>query len=451
MNVRDKLNLEKLAKSEAINMDPLWLPFTPNRQFKASPRLIKSAEDMYYKTSNGKSILDGIAGLWCVNAGHCRKPIVKAIQSQVEKLDYATAFNMSHEGAFRAAESIANIAPPRLNHVFFSSSGSEAVDSALKIALGYHRAKNDGQRHRFIGRQKGYHGVGFGGISVGGIVPNRKMFSSSLIPGVDHLPHTLNIEKNAFSRGEPNSGVELADELENIILLHDPSNIAGVIVEPISGSAGVLVPPRGYLKRLREICDKYKILLIFDEVITGFGRTGDAFAAQKFQVTPDMIVFAKGVTNGTVPMGGVIVNSDIYNAFMHGPNWAIEFYHGYTYSGHPLATAAANATLKIYHDENLFERSNELSSYFEDAVHSLKGLRNVIDIRNYGLMCGIQFLPIAEKPSQRAYDIFEKCFEKNVLVRPAGENIALTPPLIAEKKHIDIIIDTLKWAIKSSI
>ncbi len=450
MKIREDFQTDPASSNHPINLDPLWLPFTPNRQFKASPKLIKSAEKMHYRTNTGESVLDGIAGLWCVNAGHCRQQIVAAIQSQAQELDYSTTFNLGHEGAFTAAEGIANMAPSGLNHVFFTNSGSEGVDSALKIALGYHRTKGDGQRHRFIGREKGYHGVGFGGISVGGILPNRKMFSSSLLPGVDHLPHTHNLEKSAFSKGEPLEGVELADELEKIILLHDPLNISAVIIEPISGSAGVLVPPRGYLKRIREICDKYQILLIFDEVITGFGRTGHAFASQTFDVIPDMIVFAKGVTNGAVPMGGVIVKSEIYNAFMSGPDWAIEFYHGYTYSGHPLATAAANATLKLYKDEGLFERSYSLSSYFEEAVHSLKGLPYVVDIRNYGLMGGIQLLPINDKPGQRAYNIFEKCFEKGVLVRPAGDNIALTPPLIAEKTHIDIIVDTLRSVLSKS-
>ena len=447
MYKRESLEITPDRHKQTVNLDPLWLPFTPNRQFKSTPRLIAGAKDMHYFTDNGQSILDGISGLWCVNAGHCRDRIVEAIQSQAKKLDYSTAFNVSHEGAFKAAETIANIAPDGLDHVFFTNSGSEGVDSALKIAIGYHRIKGSGHRHRLIGREKSYHGVGFGGMSVGGIVPNRKMFSMSLLPGVDHLSHTLDIEKNAFTHGQPQNGLELANELEEIVRLHDATNIAAVIVEPIAGSAGVLVPPVGYLKRLREICDKHGILLIFDEVITGFGRTGNAFASQTFDVTPDMIVFAKGVTNGTVPMGGVIVKSEIYDAFMTGPEWAIEFYHGYTYSGHPLASAAANATLQTYELEGLFERSKVLSPYFEEAVHSLKGLPNVIDIRNYGLMCGIQLLPVENKPLQRTHDIFEKCFEKNVLVRAAGENIALTPPLIATEEDIDLIVDTLRNAI----
>ena len=447
MNSRDDLAISEVNQS--INMRPLWLPFTPNRQFKAAPRLIHKAQGMFYETTEGKQILDGISGLWCVNAGHARDPIVKAIQRQAKELDYITAFNMAHPMQFQAAELIANLAPEGLDTVFFTNSGSEAIDTALKIALGYHRAKGE-HRHRLVGRERGYHGVGFGGISVGGMTANRKVFSSALLPGVDHLPHTHNLEENAFSKGQPTWGAHLADDLERIVALHDQSNIAAVIVEPVAGSTGVLVPPVGYLQRLREICDKYGILLIFDEVITGFGRTGKAFAADTFGVTPDMITFAKGVTNGAVPMGGVIVSEKIYHAFLNGPEEQIEFFHGYTYSGHPLASAAAVATLDIYKEEELFERSKELAPYFEEALHSRKGLPNVIDIRNLGLMGGIELDPIPGSPGKRGNDTFVTCYQNGVLVRAAGDTIALTPSFIASKHHIDKIIETIKSAIKSN-
>ena len=447
MNSRDDLAISEVNQS--INMRPLWSPFTPNRQFKAAPRLIHKAQGMFYETTEGKQILDGISGLWCVNAGHARDPIVKAIQRQAKELDYITAFNMAHPMQFQAAELIANLAPEGLDTVFFTNSGSEAIDTALKIALGYHRAKGE-HRHRLVGRERGYHGVGFGGISVGGMTANRKVFSSALLPGVDHLPHTHNLEENAFSKGQPTWGAHLADDLERIVALHDQSNIAAVIVEPVAGSTGVLVPPVGYLQRLREICDKYGILLIFDEVITGFGRTGKAFAADTFGVTPDMITFAKGVTNGAVPMGGVIVSEKIYHAFLNGPEEQIEFFHGYTYSGHPLASAAAVATLDIYKEEELFERSKELAPYFEEALHSLKGLPNVIDIRNLGLMGGIELDPIPGSPGKRGNDTFVTCYQNGVLVRAAGDTIALTPSFIASKHHIDKIIETIKSAIKSN-
>jgi beta-alanine--pyruvate transaminase len=448
MNTRDDRAMHDLHQS--LNLEPLWLPFTPNRQFKAAPRLLTGAKDMHYTTSDGRRVLDGIAGLWCVNAGHCREPIVAAIQKQAATLDYATAFNMSHAGAFQAADSLVRIAPKGLDHVFFANSGSEGVDSALKIALAYHRARGEGQRHRLIGRERGYHGVGFGGISVGGIVPNRKVFSGALLPGVDHLPHTHDLQKNAFSRGQPAHGAHLADDLERIVALHDASNIAAVIVEPVAGSTGVLVPPKGYLERLRELCDKHGLLLIFDEVITGFGRTGSAFAAETFGVTPDMIVFAKGISNGAVPLGGVLVKKEIYEALMTGPEWAVEFYHGYTYSGHPLATAAAIATLDVYEQEGLFDRARELAPYFEQAVHSLKGLPHVVDVRNIGLMCGVELAPVTGKPGARAYERFLGCYEKNVMVRAAGDVIALTPPLIAEKKHIDELVGTLADVLKAT-
>ena len=448
MNTRDDRAMSELHQS--LNLEPLWLPFTPNRQFKAAPRLLTGAKDMHYVTSDGRQVLDAIAGLWCVNAGHCRDPIVNAIQKQAATLDYATAFNMAHPAAFQAADSLVRIAPKGLDHVFFTNSGSEGVDSALKIALAYHRVRGEGQRHRFIGRERGYHGVGFGGISVGGMTPNRKAFSGALLPGVDHLPHTHIPQQNAFSRGQPKHGAHLADDLDRIVALHDASNIAAVIVEPVAGSTGVLVPPQGYLQRLRELCDKHGLLLIFDEVITGFGRTGSAFASQTFGVTPDMIVFAKGISNGAVPLGGVLVKKEIYDAFMTGPESSVEFFHGYTYSGHPLATAAAIATMDVYEQEGLFERAKELAPYYEQAVHSLKGLPHVIDVRNIGMMCGVELEPIPGKPGLRAYERFLKCYEKNVMVRSAGEVIALTPPLIAEKKHIDEIVGTLTDVLKAA-
>jgi beta-alanine--pyruvate transaminase len=445
MNSRDDLAVNEINQS--INMRPLWLPFTPNRQFKASPRLIHKAQGMFYETMEGKEILDGISGLWCVNAGHAREPIIKAIQKQARDLDYITAFNMAHPLQFQAAEMIANLAPEGLDTVFFTNSGSEAIDTALKMALGYHRAKGE-HRHRLVGRERGYHGVGFGGISVGGMTPNRKVFSPALIPGVDHISHTHNPEKNAYSKGQPHWGAHLAEDLERIVMLHDQSNIAAVIVEPVAGSTGVLVPPIGYLQKLREICDKYGILLIFDEVITGFGRTGNPFAADTFGVTPDMITFAKGVTNGAVPMGGVIVSEKIYEAFQQGPEEQIEFFHGYTYSGHPLASAAAIATLDVYKEEDLFERAKDLAPYFEEAIHSLKGLPHVIDIRNMGLMGGVELKPIAGSPGKRAHSVFTKCYENGVLVRAAGDTIALTPSFIASKSHIDQIVGTIKSALK---
>lgn len=434
----------------ANTLEPYWIPFTPNRQFKANPRLLVEAKDMHYTTSDGRKVIDGTAGLWCVNAGHCREPIVRAVQEQVARMDYATGFQMSHPGAFELAARLVAIMPGDLDHVFFSNSGSEAVDTALKIAIAYHRVKGEGGRQRLIGRERGYHGVGFGGISVGGIVNNRKFFGS-LLNGVDHLPHTHNLEKNAFSRGQPEWGAELADRLEDIVALHDASTVAAVIVEPMAGSAGVLIPPKGYLERLREICDKHGILLIFDEVITGFGRLGSSFAAERFGIVPDLMTTAKGITNGTVPMGATFVRKHIYDAFMDGPESVIELFHGYTYSGHPLACAAALATLDVYRDEGLFDRAAELAPYWEDAVHSLRGLPNVIDIRNLGLVAGIELEPIAGKPAARAYDVFLKCYENGLLVRTTGDIIALSPPLIIQKDTIDQIVDILGSAINDAV
>ena len=438
---------EPLQELSTNTLESYWMPFTANRQFKAHPRLLVEAEGMYYRSADGHKILDGTAGLWCVNAGHCRKKIVEAVQRQVARMEYATAFQMGHPGAFELAARLAAMLPGDLDHVFFTNSGSEAVDTALKIALAYHRVRGEGARQRLIGRERGYHGVGFGGISVGGIVKNR-MYFGGLLTGVDHLPHTHSLEHAAFSRGQPEWGAHLADELERLVALHDASTIAAVIVEPVAGSAGVLVPPKGYLERLREICDKYGILLIFDEVITGFGRLGTSFAAERFGIVPDIITVAKGITSGTVPMGAVFVTKDIYDAFMDAPENAVELFHGYTYSGHPVACAAGLATLDVYAEEGLFQRAGELSGYWEDAVHSLKGLPHIIDLRNLGLMAGIELEPRPDKPTARAFETFLKCYEDGVLIRATADIIALSPPLIVEKAQIDQIFDTIGGALK---
>ena len=423
-------------------LEALWLPFTHNRQFKAKPRLLAKASGMHYWTVDGRQVLDAVAGLWCVNAGHARSEITEAVSTQLQTLDYAPPFQMAHPPAFALANELIKIAPKGLDHVFFTNSGSEAVDTALKIALAYHRVRGQGTRTRFIGRERGYHGVGFGGISVGGISPNRKTWSAALIPGVDHLPHTHDLARNAFSRGLPLHGANQAEELERLVTLHDASNIAAVIVEPLAGSTGVLLPPRGYLKRLREICDKHGILLIFDEVITGFGRTGSAFAAEEFGVKPDMITLAKGLTNGCVPMGGVLVTKDIYESFMQGPD-GIELFHGYTYSAHPVACAAGLATLGIYQRDGLLTRAKTLAKRWEDAAHALRGLPHVIDIRTYGLILGLELEPLPGKPGARAYDVFTKCFERGVLVRQTADIIAMSPPLIVESAQIEQMFGTL--------
>jgi len=435
------------ATGSRFAMDAHWMPFTANRQFKKAPRMLTKASGMHYWDVDGRQILDAVAGLWCVNAGHNRPRIVKAIQDQAAEMDFAPAFQMGHPKSFELAERVAAIAPPGLNRVFFTNSGSESVETALKMAIAYHRVRGEGTRTRLIGRERGYHGVNFGGISVGGIVANRKHFGS-LLAGVDHIRHTHDPARNAFSRGLPAHGAELADDLERLVALHDASTIAAVIVEPVAGSTGVLIPPQGYLKRLREICDKHGILLIFDEVITGFGRTGSAFAAQTFGVTPDLITCAKGITSGTVPMGAVIARQAIHDVFMNGPEHLIEFFHGYTYSAHPLACAAGIATLDTYAEEGLLTRAKELEGYFADAVHSLKGEPNVLDIRNLGLIGGIELSPIAGEPTKRAFNIFLDCWKQGVLVRTTGDIVALSPPLIVEKKQIDQIVDTLRAAIR---
>jgi len=428
------------------DLESFWMPFTWNRQFKRDPLLLASAAGMHYRSVDGREILDGTAGLWCCNAGHRREKIVKAVQQTVEHLDFAPTFQLGHPLPFELASRVLQLLPPGYDHMFFCNSGSEAVDSALKIALAYHRVRGQAERTRLIGRERGYHGTGFGGISVGGIVKNR-MFFGPLLNGVDHLPHTHDLARNAYSRGIPAHGAEFADELERLCALHDPSTIAAVIVEPVAGSTGVLIPPQGYLQRLREICDKHGILLIFDEVITGFGRLGTAFATEYFGVKPDLITCAKGLTNGVIPMGGVIARAGIYDAFTE---WAdatgntIELFHGYTYSGHPVAAAAGLATLEVYKEEALFERCAELAPYWEEAVHGLKGTRHVIDLRNLGLIAGIELESRPGKVGARAYEAFRRCFEAGLLIRVTGDIIALSPPLIVEKGQIDQMFETLR-------
>lgn len=436
------LSTPALSGLSEQSLASFWMPFTANRQFKANPRLLTAAQDMHYTAIDGRSILDATAGLWCVNAGHCREKISAAIAQQAAVMDYAPTFQMGHPAPFELADRLAAMLPGDLNRVFFANSGSEAVDTALKIALAYHQVRGDGRRTRLIGRERGYHGVGFGGISVGGISTNRKHFGN-LLPGVDHLPHTHDLAHNAFSRGMPHWGAHLAEDLERIVQLHDPSTIAAVIVEPVAGSTGVLIPPVGYLQTLREICDRYGILLIFDEVITGFGRLGTGFAAEYFDVLPDLMTVAKGLTNGAVPMGAVFVRQTVHDAFMQGPEQTIELFHGYTYSGHPLACAAAQATLDLYQTEGLFDRAQDLSPYWEDAMHSMQGLPGVIDIRNIGLVAGIELASWPDQPGKRAYDAFVQCFEAGLLIRVTGDIIALSPPLIVQRQQIDQMVEIL--------
>ena len=434
---------------DRAELEAFWMPFTANRQFKAKPRLLAKAQGMHYWTSEGRQVLDGAAGLWCVNAGHGRREITEAVSRQIAEMDFAPVFQMGHPLAFELANDVVRWLPTGLDHVFFTNSGSESVDTALKIALAYHRIRGEGTRTRLIGRERGYHGVGFGGISVGGMVNNRKFFAAQL-PGVDHLPHTHDLARNAYTRGEPEHGANLADELERIVALHDASTIAAVIVEPVAGSTGVLIPPKGYLQRLRDICTKHGILLIFDEVITGFGRIGAPFASGYFGVVPDMITMAKGLTNGSIPMGAVAARKEIYDAFMQGPENAIELFHGYTYSAHPIACAAGIATQRIYRDEGLLTRASEIGEYWADAVHSLKGLPHVIDLRNLGLIGAVELEPIPGKPGARGYDVFVRAFEKGLLARVTGDIIALSPPLIIEKAHVDELIGKLAEAIREA-
>lgn len=441
--------MSAVSKTEpSPSMDSFWMPFTGNRSFKQKPRLVERAEGMYYYKPDGSKVLDLVAGLWCCNTGHNHPRVVAAIQAQAAHMDFAPHFNFGTPAAFEAAEKLVSITPDNMNHVFFTNSGSESVDTALKIALAYQRERGHGTKTRFIGRERGYHGVGFGGISVGGIVPNRMQFSSAMLPGVDHLKTTHDIHRNAYSRGLPDHGVELADELERILMLHHPSNVAAVIVEPIAGSAGVLIPPKGYLKRLREICDKHDILLIFDEVITGFGRLGSPFAAQEFDVIPDMITTAKGITAGSVPMGGVFVTDTIYDEFMNKPGSAIELFHGYTYSAHPLAVAACIAVQDVYQDEGLFERARDIAPVFEDALHSLKGEPHVIDVRNYGLMGAVELQPDDGAPGAKAMRVLQAAFDANLMIRVTGDIIAFSPPLILEQQHIEQGVEIVRGVLR---
>jgi len=439
--------LMQAAEASGTVLDSYWMPFTANRQFKKNPRLLVRAEGMHYWDVHGRQILDAVAGLWCVNAGHGRQRIVKAIQAQAAEMDFAPPFQMGHPKAFELAERLLEIAPAGMGKVFFTNSGSESVDTALKMALAYHRARGDGTRTRLIGRERGYHGVNFGGISVGGMVGNRKTFGA-MVAGVDHLRHTHDPARNAFSVGQPAHGAEFADDLERRIALHDASTIAAVIVEPVAGSTGVLVPPVGYLQRLRDICTRHGILLIFDEVITGFGRTGQPFAAQTFGVVPDLMTIAKGLTNGSVPMGGVLATNAVHDVFMTGPEHLVEFMHGYTYSGHPLACAAGLATLDTYAEEGLLTRAAEMQGYFAEGLHSLKGEPNVVDIRNVGLVGGVELAPLPGEPAKRAFGVFLDCYERGVMLRTTGDTVALSPPLIIERGHIDQIIDTVRGALR---
>ncbi len=425
-----------------------WMPFTSNRQFKAQPRMVVSAKDMHYTAADGRQIMDGTAGLWCCNAGHCRPRITRAISDMAATLDYAPAFQMGHPSAFELANRLVDLAPDGIDHVFYCNSGSEAVDTALKIALAYHRARGEGQRTRLIGRERGYHGVGFGGISVGGIVNNRRFFGTAL-NGVDHLPHT-HLPENRMTRGQPEHGAHLADELERLVALHGAETIAAVIVEPMAGSTGVLLPPKGYLDRLRAITKKHGILLIFDEVITGFGRLGSPFAAQHFGVTPDMITCAKGLTNGVIPMGAVLASAAIHDAFMQGPEHVIELFHGYTYSGNPIASAAGIATLDTYADDGLLTRAARLEKHWENALHGLADHPHVIDIRNMGLIGAVELAPIEGQPGKRAFDTFVRAFEAGIMIRVTGDIIAMSPPLIISEDQIDELVGTLGDVLKDA-
>jgi len=441
-----------LVEASSLRTGAYWMPFTANRYLKRNPRsrVLARAEGAYYTTTEGKRLFDCLSGLWCCPLGHAHPKIAEAVAKQVKDLDYSPAFQMGHPKIFSLAERLVELAPKGMGQVFFANSGSEAVDSALKIAVAYHRMKGEASRTRLIGRERGYHGVGMGGISVGGMSANRKMFAPLLLQAVDHLPHTYDGEKMGFSRGQPKWGAHLADELERLVALHDASTIAAVIVEPMQGSAGVLVPPVGYLERLRRICDKHGILLIFDEVITGFGRVGEAFGAQRFGVTPDMICFAKIVTNGVIPMGGVIVKPAIYDAFMTGPDAAVELFHGYTYSGHPVAAAAAHATLDALKEEDAFRRSRELEPVLEQGIHSLKGEPGVADIRNIGTAAAVEFEPLSGKPGMRALKVFERGIEEGMLFRFTGETIAVAPPYISTKAEVEAMIEKLRISIRAA-
>jgi beta-alanine--pyruvate transaminase len=438
--------MNEMSLPRPNNLESFWMPYSDNRYFKQNPRMLARAEGMSYYTPEGREILDGTAGLWCCNAGHGRREIVEAIQKQAALMDFAPTFQLGHPIAFEAAARVAEMTPAGVDRVFFTNSGSESADTALKIALAYHKARGQSQRVRLIGRERGYHGVGFGGMSVGGIGGNRKQFGA-MLPYVDHLPHTHDLGRNAFAKGQPEHGVELADKLEDLVALHGADTIAAVMVEPVAGSTGVLVPPKGYLKRLREICDKHGILLIFDEVITGFGRLGTDFGAERLGVTPDIMTMAKGLTNAAVPMGAVATSNEVYDTVVNGSPAGIELFHGYTYSGHPLASAAAIATLALHREEDLPGRARAIEPYWEEAAHSLRSAPGVIDIRNFGLIAGIELTPREGQPGARAMDVFRKCFDDGVLVRVTGDIVALSPPLIVEKPHVDRLIGTLSDAI----
>jgi len=433
------------------SLDSFWMPFTPNREFKASPRMVSSASGVTYQTEDGKTILDGTSGLWCVGAGHRHPKISEAMKAQIDVLDYASSFQVGHPGAFKLTDRIASLAPAGLNRVFLVNSGSEACDTAMKLALAYWRVRGEGQRNLFVGRERGFHGVGFGGISVGGMVNNRNAFGTSLLRS-DHLRATWDPSTQAFVKGQPEHGVEMADELENrIIALHGAANIAAVVIEPIACSTGVLVPPKGYLKRIREICDRHQLLLIFDEVITGFGRTGNMFASTTFDVVPDMILFAKTVSNGAAPLGGVIVKRSIHDALMQGPPHLSELMHGYTYSGHPLACAAALAMIDVIEQENLIDQVNTLSPYFEEAVHSLADLEQVVSVRNFGLAAGIELRAKDGAVGQRGFQAQALAFKHGVLTRAPGDTLVLAPPFITTRSQIDQMIDGFKKAIQETV
>ena len=434
--------------SRPNNLDAFWMPYSSNRAFKAAPRLLARAEGMFYYTNDNREVLDGTAGLWCCNAGHGRREITEAIQRQAAVMDFAPTFQMGHPIAFQAAARLAENTPDGMDRIFFTNSGSESADTALKIALAYHKARGEGQRTRLIGRERGYHGVGFGGMSVGGIGGNRKQFGA-MLPYVDHLPHTLDLGRNAFTVGEPAYGAERAEALESLVALHGADTIAAVMVEPVAGSTGVLPPPAGYLARLREICTKYGILLIFDEVITGFGRLGANFAAERLGVVPDIMTMAKGLTNAAVPMGAVAVGEFVYDTIVHGAPAGIELFHGYTYSGHPLACAAAIASMDLQRSEDLPGRALQMEGYFAESAHALRGLPNVIDIRNAGLIAGIELAGRQGKPTERAMAVFQRCFDKGLLIRTTGDIIALSPPLIMERPHVDRMFETLSDAIQA--
>jgi beta-alanine--pyruvate transaminase len=430
-------------------LEPLWMPFTHNRFFKRQPRLMVAADGVHYTAADGRRVLDGLSGLWCSNAGHRHPRIVAAVKAQLDVIDYAPPFQTGHPKAFELAAALTAATGHGFDHVFFTNSGSEAVDTALKIALAWHKARGEGGRFRLIGRARGYHGVGFGGISVGGMVANRKAFAGALLPGVDHLPHTHDLAHMAFSRGQPAWGAHLADELERLVQLHDAATIAAVIVEPMQGSAGVIVPPFGYLERLRELCTRHGILLIFDEVITGFGRIGTLFSADRFGVVPDIVTFAKGITSGVVPLGGALVQKHVYDAFMQGPEHLVEFFHGYTYSGHPLACAAGLAALAVYREEGVFEQARALESVFEEAVHALRGEPHVVDVRNFGLAAAIELTPRDDGPSRRAMEVFHHCFDHGALVRYTGDIIALGPAPVYTESQIGELVGIVQSALRA--